>query len=221
MRLLPKWIAPASVLRPEKVCRRGARGTAILAVFGHGRDALAHHGIVKKRQTHHTSFQADTPFTLTAGRGFEYLHTMKKNMRGVVAGIILSAMVMAGCQSRSGRLNTKEAVRQAVEAHLKGNAHLEISNFTTSVESVKFKGDTADALVRFQGKQSPDAAVVVRYKLKKAGDHWEVTSSAPAGGQGMHGDMGTTTAPGPAAPAPGSPAPGSNPHGQLTPEASH
>ncbi len=132
-------------------------------------------------------------------------------MRGVVAGVILSAVILAGCQK--GGIDTKAAVLQAVEAHLKGNSQLELSNFTTSVESVKFNGDTAEALVKFQGKVSPDAKVLVRYQLKKAGDHWEVTSSAPAGGQGMHGQTAMPQSPAPANP-------GAN-QGQVAPQASH
>lgn len=133
-------------------------------------------------------------------------------MRKLVAGVILSAMVLSGCQ-RGGGLETKEAVQKAVEAHLKGNAQLELSNFTTSVQSVKFTGDSADALVQFQGKDMPDAKVLVRYQLKKAGEHWEVTSSAPAGGQGMngHGQM-------PQSPALANPAPN---QGAIAPQASH
>jgi len=51
-------------------------------------------------------------------------------------------------------------------------------------ESVDFKDDTANALVKFQSKQSEQLFVEVRYDLKFESGQWEVASSTPMSGQG-------------------------------------
>jgi hypothetical protein len=135
-------------------------------------------------------------------------------MRLTLALMAILLISLPAC-SRLRSSSSKQAIRQAIEAHLRQDRHLSLQNFTTEIASVKFKGATAEALVRFRSKQSPQVAVLVRYELKKSGDHWLVTSSAPAGGQGMgmHGSPASGTAPSaPAAPPPAGP---------LQPEASH
>ena len=122
---------------------------------------------------------------------------MKKFSIAVISGTIL----LAAC-SMSGSLKSKRAVQGAIEAHLKGNPHISMQNFNTEVESVTFKGDTADALAKFVSKDSPTSSVEVRYQLKLDGRHWKVVSSTPASGQGMgmHGGASGSMAE-PAAPA--------------------
>ena len=95
---------------------------------------------------------------------------------------ILSVIVTAACK----RLETKASIQEAIDAHLKQRADLMMSGMTTDVLDVHFHGDTADADVRFQSKQSAATSVTIRYTLRKAGDHWEVVSSSQA-----HGSMGT------------------------------
>src|SRR3989475_5789081 len=58
------------------------------------------------------------------------------------------------------------------------------SSDVCSSDLVKFHGDTAEAEVKFESKESPDLAVKVHYVLQKSGDHWVVRSSSPAGGMG-------------------------------------
>jgi len=95
---------------------------------------------------------------------------------------VFAVIVSAGCK----HLETKAAVQEAIDAHLKQRADLMMSGMTTEVLNVQFHGDTADADVRFQSKQSAAMAVTIRYTLRKTGDHWEVVSSSQA-----HGAMGT------------------------------
>ena len=116
---------------------------------------------------------------------------------------VLAVVVTAGCK----RLETKAAIQEAIDAHLKQRADLMMSGMTTDVLNVQFHGDTADADVRFQSKQSAAMTVTIRYTLRKAGDHWEVVSSSQA-----HGGMGTNPHPMPGASATPT---------QAAPEASH
>ncbi|MGO9271625.1 MAG: hypothetical protein ACLQOO_15405 [Terriglobia bacterium] len=125
-------------------------------------------------------------------------------MRNVMLCLaVVAVIVTAGCK----RLETKAAIQEAIDAHLKQRADLMMSGMTSDVLDVQFHGDTADADVRFQSKQSAAMTVTIRYTLRKAGDHWEVVSSSQA-----HGGMGTN----PHAMPPASATPT-----QPAPEASH
>ncbi len=93
-----------------------------------------------------------------------------------IAGLI----IVFGC----GPSQSKSAVRAAIEAYLRQRPNLVLSNMTFDVQEVKFHGDTAEAEVKFESKESPDLAVKVHYVLQKSGDHWVVRSSSPAGGMG-------------------------------------
>ena len=99
--------------------------------------------------------------------------------RFIVCLVILSVIGMAGC----GQRDSKAAVQEAVKKHLERNAHLMLNSFTTQFETVTVKGDTADALVKYQSKNVPKLAVHVRYGLKKINGTWQVVSSSSAGGQ--------------------------------------
>lgn len=108
------------------------------------------------------------------------------------------------------RMNSKEAIEQAVEKHLHENSHLMLNSFTTHFQKVTLKGDTAEALVEYQSKNLPRLTVAVRYVLRRVGGEWQVISSSSAGGQAMspanpHGGAGMesdTGAPPQSVPAP-------------------
>jgi len=132
---------------------------------------------------------------------------MRKALVSAV-GLLLAASF--GCNFFRA-VRSKRAVEDAIQAHLKQNARLNFSNFTTTVEEVKFDGHTAQARVKFQSKESADLTVEVGYGLRFEGGQWQVTSSAPLSGQGMSAqsphDTPATTPPGtqpstPAVPAP-------------------
>jgi hypothetical protein len=123
----------------------------------------------------------------------------------------LAVIAAAGCN----RLRTKRAVEEAINAHLKQRSDLLMQNMTMDIMDVQFHGDTADADVRFQSKESAQMAVTIRYTLRHAGDHWVVTSSSQ-----MSGGPGSNPHQMPTAPSPPTPAPTTVPN-QPAPEASH
>jgi hypothetical protein len=135
---------------------------------------------------------------------------LRKFSIAVIAGTVL----LSAC-SMTGGLKSKDAIKGAIEAHLKDNPHLSMQNFNTEIESVEFKDNTANALAKFVSKADASSAVEVRYQLKLDGRLWKVVSSQPVGGQGMGGhggSMGNLPPGHPAIP----PA-----QGQPAPEASH
>ncbi|HEV2424684.1 MAG TPA: hypothetical protein VGZ29_07650 [Terriglobia bacterium] len=94
-----------------------------------------------------------------------------------------AALVLTcACSWFSG--HSKGAVEQAVNDHLAQNRNLKSGSFRTRIESVNFKGDNADAVVRFESTQSSALFVEVRYGLQRQNGKWEVVSSTPMSGQG-------------------------------------
>ena len=125
-------------------------------------------------------------------------------MRGLLIWSLVFSFVTTCSCSKWEELRSKQAVQAAIEEHLKQNRQIQLDKFTTEIEEVKVRGDTAEALVKYRSKESPDLTVQVRYSLRKAGDHWEVRSSSPAGGQEMNPHSGVgTPAPAPAQKTPG------------------
>jgi hypothetical protein len=116
-------------------------------------------------------------------------------MRLLAICLAASVLACSGC-SRTDTLHSKEAVKAAIEAHLQQRAGVMYSSMTIEVQDVKFSGDTALVQATFRSKDSPQIAVGVNYQLHRAGDHWEVERSTPAGGMGAspHG-AGSTTQP--------------------------
>jgi hypothetical protein len=102
-------------------------------------------------------------------------------MKWLVAGI-MGAAVLCGACNRSGDNTQEREVRAAVEAHLQKKNDLALNSMDMQIQSVKVSGDNADAQVRFSSKQNSQLAVNIQYSLRRAGDHWEVVSSTPMGG---------------------------------------
>ena len=112
-------------------------------------------------------------------------------MRVLIACLMGSILLAGGC-NKGGSNDPKAAIQAAIEAHLKQRQNLMLANMTLEVQDVKVTGDKAEAEVKFRSKQSSDLVVGVRYKLKRAGDGWQVESSSPTGGMGTspHGGAG-------------------------------
>ena|SRR5271166_72208 len=108
-------------------------------------------------------------------------------MRKALACAIVLAMATAASCGRG--INSKEAVERAIEAHLERNSGLALNAFTTEISNVKFEGDNAAAVVKFESKQAPHMTVQVRYTLRKEGDQWVVQSSSGMGGNPHGGGM--------------------------------
>ena len=142
--------------------------------------------------------------TMQGSLQYRLAHSGEVRMRGVLVCIGLAVLAATGCGSTGGR-QSKGAIQEAIEAHLKKRPSMRLANMSIEIQNVKFTGDTAAAEVRFRSKQSPDLAVGVRYLLRRVGNHWEVQSSSPMSGMGMspHSGTGTTMpVPAPAIPAP-------------------
>lgn len=125
--------------------------------------------------------------------------------------IIATALLLAGACSRFNG-HSKAAVEQAINQHLAQNLSLKSGSYQTKIERIDFKGDTADATVRFESTQSSALFVEVRYGLQRQNGVWEVVSSTPMSGQGgdshgsphdqSFGPPPTSEPPGSATPAP-------------------
>jgi hypothetical protein len=129
-------------------------------------------------------------------------------MRAMLLCLVGAALVLSGC-SKSGGVQSKGAIQEAIERHLQKQSSVLLNNMTVEVRDVKFEGDRANADVRFRSKQSPDVVVGRQYALQRVGGQWQVESSSSPGGMGNpHG--------GPMSPQPASP---STP--PVTPQPSH
>ncbi|HEY6290071.1 MAG TPA: hypothetical protein VI455_00715, partial [Terriglobia bacterium] len=120
------------------------------------------------------------------------------NGRMIVCLVAAALFGACGVWNVGWGTHSKRAVELAIQDHLRQNRSLISSNFDTQIESVNFKGDTAEALVRFQSKQSAQLSVEVRYGLRLERERWEVVSSTPMSGQG--GDSHGAPEDGPSAP---------------------
>lgn len=81
-----------------------------------------------------------------------------------------------------------DAVRQAVEAHVRNDKGINLSAFDMTVESVTVNGDQAQADATFRVKQG-GASMAMIYSLQRHGNGWLVLSDKPADGQFVHPPM--------------------------------
>ena len=131
-------------------------------------------------------------------------------MRALVISLaVLSVAGSAACHKLSG-IDSKAAVQQAIEEHLKQQPNVFFQNMTVELGDVTFNGNTALAQVKFRSKQAPNMAVGIVYRLRKTGDKWRVESTATASMPGTN-PHGSTAAP--------MPPPSTNPG--VGPEPSH
>ncbi len=103
---------------------------------------------------------------------------------GYVVLIAALAVAASGCRSKQNS-SSDAAIRAAIEAHVRQDPHIRQGDFNTQIEHTKVDGQTATALVRFQSKQSPQLAVLVRYVLDKNENGWKVVSSSAVSAQGV------------------------------------
>jgi len=104
-------------------------------------------------------------------------------MRSMVLCLVGAALVLSGC-NRSGGVQSKTAIQEAIERHLQKQSTVLLDNMTVEVQDVNFEGDRANADVKFRSKQSPDVIVGRRYVLRRVGGQWQVESSSSSGGMG-------------------------------------
>ena len=116
-------------------------------------------------------------------------------MRALVMSLVVLGLAgSAACHRLSGN-HSKAAVQKAIEEHLKQQPNVVFQNMTVEVGDVTFNGDTAQAEAKFRSKEAPSLAVGVLYKLRRAGNGWQVesTSSATMPGTTPHGNAAAPT----------------------------
>jgi hypothetical protein len=142
--------------------------------------------------------------------GVGLFQTQEVRMRAVVMSLVVLGLAgSAACHRLSG--NSKAAVQEAIEKHLKQQPSIVFQNMTVEIGEVTFNGDTAEAQVKFRSKQAPNLAVGMLYKLRRAGNGWQVesTSAASMSGTTPHGNTATPA-----------PSPSTNPT-DIGPQPSH
>jgi len=101
-------------------------------------------------------------------------------MRTVVMTLAVLCVIASAACHKLSRVDSKAAIQEAIEEHLKQQPNVFFQNMTVEVGDVTFSGDTAVAQVKFHSKQDPNLAVGIVYRLRKTGDRWRVESTATA-----------------------------------------
>lgn len=111
---------------------------------------------------------------------------------------LLLLLTVAACNRAP---ESKEAIREGIVEHISKNSGLDAASMDIVVESVKFEGNRAAAMVSFKPKSSPDAGMSMNYTLERSGKKWIVQKTAGSG----HGATSTPVAPADGALPPGHP----------------
>lgn len=94
----------------------------------------------------------------------------------------------AGMNDNSGAPQTgasaadTEAIRAAIEDHLRGNRGLNMDAMELIVDSVAINGDQAQARASFHVKTTGATGMTMQYFLQRSGSGWVVTKGQPADG---------------------------------------
>ncbi|MGH9739148.1 MAG: hypothetical protein ACRD4X_11265 [Candidatus Acidiferrales bacterium] len=75
-----------------------------------------------------------------------------------------------------------DAIRAAIEDHLRGNQSLNMDAMQMVVDSVAIKGDRAQAHASFHVKNGGPTGMTMQYFLQRSGNGWVVTNGQPADG---------------------------------------
>jgi hypothetical protein len=84
-----------------------------------------------------------------------------------------------------------DAVRAAIEDHLRNNHGINMAAMDMTVDSVSINGDQAQANASFRLKQG-GTGMVMTYFLQRQGNGWLVVRDQPSGGQFAHPPMDKT-----------------------------
>jgi hypothetical protein len=76
------------------------------------------------------------------------------------------------------------AILPAIQSHVRNLPQGAFSNMDLEVERIEFRGNAAEAYVKFHSPNVPELVVRQRYDLRKAGEHWQVESRQPTNGSG-------------------------------------
>jgi hypothetical protein len=100
-----------------------------------------------------------------------------------LVAVIALALLASACQKN---IQTKEAVREALNQHLSKVSGLDLTKMEVEVLSLDFQKDDANTRVRITPKgMGSDQGMEINYALKREGDHWTVAKKAGGMGHGM------------------------------------
>lgn len=139
---------------------------------------------------------------------------MKIRFPSVMAGAVILALSFAcGCKDSAQTSTTapsqptaaavpsstpsqaaasdEDAIRQAVEDHVRNNKGINMSAMEMTVDSITVNGDQAQANATFRLKQG-GTSMSMTYTLARHANGWLVLSNQPSGGQFEHPPMDKT-----------------------------
>jgi hypothetical protein len=87
-----------------------------------------------------------------------------------------------------GATSDENAIRKAVEDHVRNNPGINISAMDMSVDGIKINGDQAQANATFRLKQG-GTSMTMTYSLSRHADDWLVVKNQPGEGQFVHPPM--------------------------------
>lgn len=85
-------------------------------------------------------------------------------------------------------MNDENAIRKAVEDHVRSNPGINMSAMDMSVDGIKISGDQAQANATFRLKQG-GTSMTMTYSLSRHADGWLVVKNQPGDGQFVHPPM--------------------------------
>ena len=116
-------------------------------------------------------------------------------MRALVMSFLFLGLAGSAACHRSDGTQPKAAVQAAIEDHLRQQPNVVFQNMIVEVGDVTFHGDIAEAQVKVRSRQTPNLAVGMLYKLRRAGKGWQVesTSTMTMPGTTPHGNSAAPT----------------------------
>src|SRR5690606_39195537 len=108
------------------------------------------------------------------------------NHRRTLAAVFALVMLWA-CSSDSRPAPTLDAsanpgveaqIEDAVRKHLSRRSDLDVTAMDMKIQKVDVEGESADAVVGFQVKDQPEAAMSMNYHLVRLGGEWVVQPAA-------------------------------------------
>ena len=93
-----------------------------------------------------------------------------------------SSNAMPAAPSSQASAADQDAIRAAIEDHLRGNSSLNLDAMNMVVDSIAIQGDQAQAHASFHVKNGGATGMTMQYSLQRSGNGWVVTNGQPADG---------------------------------------
>ncbi len=94
--------------------------------------------------------------------------------------VLLLASLAFGC-TRAPKVESKEAVQEALRQYWKTRQDLALDKMDIEVSQVKFSEGAAEAEVSFRAKGSSGPPMKMRYTLRRSAEGWKVDKGASSG----------------------------------------